>query len=75
MIIENRAQYEQIPDGQICRVYLTGDEWDNNKREEKCLKIGTKLYPIKPNYFDFTEHNDDDGFDFIVCHFEKDNGN
>ena len=72
MIIEDRAQYEEIPDGAICRVYLTGDEWRDERREQKCVKVGVRLYPISNGFYDFTERNDGDDLDFIVCHFEKD---
>lgn len=71
MLIETKEQYEKIPDETICRVYLTGDGWEGEQREQKCLKIGNRLYCVS-GFFNFEERNDQDDLNFIVCHHPED---
>ncbi len=69
MIIETRAQYEEIPNGSILYVVLSGDSWEKEVGKSiKCIKLNDKLFELKP-YYDFGDHAKKDEFDdfsFIV---------
>lgn len=59
MLIETKAQYEEIPDGTKLIVALLGDGWgDETGTVEECLKFGDKLYNTPSNYYLFSERND-----------------
>ena len=69
MIIETRAQYEDIPNGSILYVVLSGDSWEEEVGKSiKCIKLNDKLFELRPHY-DFNERTEKcefDDFSFIV---------
>lgn len=69
MIIETRVQYEEIPNGSILYVVLSGDSWEEEVGKSiKCIKLNDKLFELRSHY-DFSEHTEKDEFDdfsFIV---------
>lgn len=73
MKIETREEYETIPDGQILRIFYSGDNWDQDYGHSvPVVKVGDRLYTIT-DFSDFSERNDCvDGYEFELAYNEKD---
>ncbi|MBO7694630.1 MAG: hypothetical protein J6T10_18595 [Methanobrevibacter sp.] len=70
MLIETKAQYEEIPDGTKLKIVLIGDDWEKDTGTVvNCIKIGDKLYEVLPSFYRFSERNDrnaTEDFTFLV---------
>lgn len=60
MKINTKEEYDKIPDGTLLKVFLEGDEWNDDCGEvSTVIKIGDKLYEYKPGgYYLFNERNE-----------------
>ena len=70
--INNQEEYNNIPDGAILRIFLIGEEWDEDECSiKKVIKIGDRLYEIKDGWFDFCDRCED-GLSFEVYRLKRD---
>ena len=60
MKINTKEEYDKIPDGTFLKVFLEGDEWDEDCGEvSTVIKMNDKLYEYNPGgYYCFDERNE-----------------
>lgn len=63
MRIDTIEKYNKYPDGTIFNMFLSGDDWKEEYGSAfKVIKVGDKLYEIKPAYYRFSERNDNGNY-------------
>ena len=66
-MILNRKQIEELPDGTILRVFLSGIAWDNDfGKAHDVVKVKDKLYDLT-GFYNIEDVDDTGDFQMIVA--------